>query len=220
MARGAGGASACVGRPLPLLPPAFAASAPSLTPPLPPSFPTPQTSSAAGAQGSGKAYPASEEEAVASRVAALEAQLAKERKRKRTLLHIKGLLAKRVPQAEAASQLLEEVMGTLQQQQRQPQAGGGASQAPQDTFQSFFDQTGRLHALCDRLSEASPAAAQAISSALSAEGGGEGEGAAGRQGRGGRGEAEAGQGEGEGEEEEEDVLGHFAAEGAGKGRRK
>ncbi len=155
---------------------------------------------------------------MASRVAALEAQLAKERKRKRTLLHIKGLLAKRVPQAEAASQLLEEVMGTLQQQ-RQPKAGGGASQAPEDSFKSFFDQTGRLQALCDRLSEASPAASQAISSALSAaEGGGEGEGAAGRQGRGGREEAEAGQKVEQ--EEEEDVLGHFAAEGAGKGRRK
>lgn len=45
-----------------------------------------------------KTYPAEYEAAVSSRVTALEVQVLKERKKRRTLMHIKGLLGKRVPQ--------------------------------------------------------------------------------------------------------------------------
>jgi hypothetical protein len=168
----------------------------------------------------GKMYSAAQEEAIAGRLKALDAKVAQERRRKRTLMHIKDLLSKRVPQVEAASSLLEEVLASLQQKvpsgSSSSSSGGGAGAA--DSFKSFFDHAERLQALCDRLSAASPAAAQAIAEAIGAqeEDGVEGAGAragAGAQAGGGARKAKgAWGGGGEEEEEEEDVLATFNAD--------
>ena len=201
--------------------------------------------SGAGAGGAarGKAYTAAAEESLAARVKALEASVAAERKRKRTLMYIRGLLGKRVPQAsapfilalllllarsspfsrstlppyprqaEAASKILEEVMATLQP----PQKAGGAG-ASAEAFEAFFEQAGRLHALCARLSAASPAASQAIAAVLPApeEEDDEDEaqgGAAGGGGGGGKAAAAAAAAGGGDADEggEVDVLQEFAA---------
>ena len=82
-----------------------------------------------------------------------------ERRKKRTLLHIRDLLNKRVPQAEAACTVLDDVVTSL----------GAGSTPVAEQFDSFFAQARRLRDLCDRLAAASPAAADAIVKALNDE---------------------------------------------------
>lgn len=75
----------------------------------------------------------------------------------------------------------------------------GGESPPGESFPAFFSHAARLTALCDRLSSASPAAAQAIREKLLAS---EEDDSVGRE--------EGGGGEGEGEGE--DILASFTAE--------
>ena len=74
----------------------------------------------------------------------------------------------------------------------------GGESPPGESFPAFFSHAARLTALCDRLSSASPAAAQAIREKLLASGEDDSVGR----------EEWGGEGEGEGE----DILASFAAE--------
>ena len=130
-----------------------------LTPPPP--LPTPLWQPTAGA--SGKAYTAAFEEATTARVASLEAELVAERRRRRTLAYAKDVLARRVPQAETAAAVLDDVVATLGAGSG---AGAGAGAGALESFEAFFAQASRLKDLCDRLAAVSPAAAAAISSSL------------------------------------------------------
>lgn len=124
--------------------------------PHPPTAPPPRQPTAGT---SGKVYTAAFEESTTARISSLEAEVIAERRRKRTLLHIRDLLNKRVPQAEAACSVLDDVVTSL-----------SADSAPvAEQYESFFAQARRLRDLCDRLVAASPAAADVMAKALSDE---------------------------------------------------
>lgn len=112
--------------------------------PLAPSRPPFRPVSAAG---SSKLYTAASEAAADERIGRLEAAIKAERRRKRTLVHIKQLFEKRLPQAEDAWATLEAIATDLKAD------GAWPASLP---VQEFLLKAQRLKSLCDRLAAAAP----------------------------------------------------------------
>ena len=114
-----------------------------------------------------KMYTAAQETAMDERIAAAEDALNKERRRKRTLLFLRDIYAKRLPQAEQASDALDGLVSKLK--------GNAGESTPNDDLKSFVARANRLKALCDRLLSDAPK--EVTSAITAAEGEKEEEGA-------------------------------------------
>ena len=104
-----------------------------------------------------KMYTAAQETAMDERIAAAEDALNKERRRKRTLLFLRDIYAKRLPQAEQASDALDGLVSKLK--------GTAGESTPNDDLKSFVARANRLKALCDRLLSDAP---KEVTSAITA----------------------------------------------------
>lgn len=104
-----------------------------------------------------KMYTAAQETAMDERIAAAEDALNKERRRKRTLLFLRDIYAKRLPQAEQASDALDGLVSKLK--------GNAGESTPNDDLKSFVARANRLKALCDRLLSDAP---KEVTSAITA----------------------------------------------------
>lgn len=104
-----------------------------------------------------KFYTAAQETAMDERIAAAEEALNKERRRKRTLLFLRDVYAKRLPQAEQASEALDDLVSKLK-------SSAGES-TPNEDLKSFVIRANRLRDLCERLLAEAP---KEVSSAITA----------------------------------------------------
>jgi len=104
-----------------------------------------------------KLYTAAPETAMDERIAAAEEALNKERRRKRTLLFLRDVYAKRLPQAEQASEALDDLVSKLK-------SSTGES-TPNEDLKSFVIRANRLRDLCERLLAEAP---KEVSSAITA----------------------------------------------------
>lgn len=124
--------------------------------------------------GSGRIYTVQEEKMIDNRINKLEEAIMKERRRKRTLLHIRDLYNKRLPQAETASLALDSMANEMLTKGIFATSSSSSSTASSSsssaatvhystkdtTFTDFLERGTRLKALCDRLAAASPEIAQ------------------------------------------------------------
>ena len=104
-----------------------------------------------------KLYTAAQETAMDERIAAAEEALNKERRRKRTLLFLRDVYAKRLPQAEQASEALDDLVSKLK--------GSTGESTPNEDLKSFVIRANRLRDLCERLLAEAP---KEVSSAITA----------------------------------------------------
>ena len=123
-----------------------------VSPPLPSSSSSSSSSLTTAAGGGGrelkitaplKLYTAAQEAAIDERIAAAEDALNRERRRKRTLLFLRDIYAKRLPQAEQASEALDELVNKFK--------GSAGESTPNDDLKSFVARANRLKDLCERL---------------------------------------------------------------------
>jgi hypothetical protein len=122
-----------------------------ISPPLPSSSSSSSSLTTAAGGGGGelkitaplKLYTAAQEAAIDERIAAAEDALNRERRRKRTLLFLRDIYAKRLPQAEQASEALDELVNKLK--------GSAGESTPNDDLKSFVARANRLKDLCERL---------------------------------------------------------------------
>jgi hypothetical protein len=122
-----------------------------ISPPLPSSSSSSSSLTTAAGGGGGelkitaplKLYTAAQEAAIDERIAAAEDALNRERRRKRTLLFLRDIYAKRLPQAEQASEALDELVNKFK--------GSAGESTPNDDLKSFVARANRLKDLCERL---------------------------------------------------------------------
>ena len=130
--------------------------------------------------GTGRIYSQQEEKQIDNRIQQLEEAILKERRRKRTLLHIHDLYSKRLPQAELASLALDNMANdmltkgiyattttTNNNNNTSSSSTNNQHYSTKDTaFTEFLEQGTRLKALCDRLAAASPDIAQQMTEVI------------------------------------------------------